>query len=249
MTIDELMHGYLRRLGLATRPAPTRSSLDALVRAHLQTVPFENLDIVDGLRPELTTAAVLHKLVMRGRGGFCYELNEAFGALLLHLGFEVRRIEARVWREDRRQYGPSYDHLALLVTMPDGEWLTDVGFGDNNRTPMRLPADELTDLSGHYTLMPVSDTVWRLSRTDRPLYEMTLTGQPLSAFNSMFRYHQSSPDSLFAKGVICTLATANGRVTLSRDRLIVTDAGQRTEAVAADRERVLEQYFGIGKRT
>jgi N-hydroxyarylamine O-acetyltransferase len=247
MTDEELMGRYLQRLALPPRPTPSWRALCDLVSAHLHTVPFENLDIVDGLRPNLTTAGALHKVAIRRRGGFCYELNEAFGALLAHLGFLVRRIEARVWSEPQQKFGPPFDHLALIVNLPQGEYLTDVGFGDNNRKPMRLPQDALTDISGRYTLAQASEAVWLLSRSDRPLYELTLRAQPLAAFVPMYRYHQTSPDSLFAKGLICTRATAGGRVTLSRGRLIVVDGAHRTETTALDRDPALEQYFGIVK--
>lgn len=247
MSVDELMERYLQRLGFTSRPTPSWPALRALVNAHLRTVPFENLDIVNAQLPELTTAAVLRKVVLQRRGGFCYELNEAFGALLVHLGFSVKRIAARVWLEPQRRFGPPFDHLALVITLPEGEFLTDVGFGDNNRTPLRLPADVLTDISGQYALARTYDDVWLLRRSDRPLYELTLVAQPLSAFVPMYRYHQTSADSIFAKGLICTRATARGRVTLSRDRLIVVEDNSRTETVRADRDAVLEEHFGIAK--
>jgi N-hydroxyarylamine O-acetyltransferase len=247
MTNDELMGRYLQRLSVTLPPTPSWPALCTLVSAHLRTVPFENLDIVSGLQSELTTDGVLRKVVLQGRGGFCYELNEAFGALLAHLGFSVKRIEARVWLEPQRRFGPPFDHLALVITLPQGEFLTDVGFGDNNRTPLRFPADILRDISGEYSLAQASADRWLLTRSDRPLYEMTLSAQPLSAFVPMYRYHQTSPDSIFAKGLICTRATDRGRVTLSRDRLIVVEDSLRTENVSADCDDVMERYFGIAK--
>jgi N-hydroxyarylamine O-acetyltransferase len=247
MTSAPIMETYRQRLGVATDAAPSWATLCELVTRHLQIVPFENLDIIDHRPHALTTALVLHKVVNRRRGGFCYELNEAFGALLAHLGYRVKRIEARVWSEALQKFGAPFDHLALVVSLPEGEFLTDVGFGDNNRRPLRLPRDTVTDISGIYALTPVSDERWLLSRADRPLYEMTLDEQPLSAFEPMHRHHQNSPDSMFTKGLICTRATASGRITLSRDRLIIVNGGARTECVAADRDRALEQYFGITK--
>ncbi len=241
------MERYLQRLGVRSHDAPSWPMLCELVSAHLQAVPFENLDIVAGVCTPLTTSGVLDKVIERGRGGFCYELNEAFGALLSSLGFRIRRIEARVWLEQQTRFGPPYDHLALVVSLPEGEFLTDVGFGDNNRTPLRFPADTLEDVSGRYSLTQVTDTVWLLSRSDRPLYEMTLGAQPLAAFVPMHRYHQTSPESIFARGLICTRATAGGRITLSRDRLIVVDAGVRSETCVADLDSVLARYFGIMK--
>jgi N-hydroxyarylamine O-acetyltransferase len=245
MTNEALMGCYLERLGFAQRPAVSRQALSELVIRHVQIVPFENLDNLLGVRSDLTTAAVLHKVAVRRRGGFCYELNEAFGALLTFLGFTVRRIEARVWTQPQGEFGPSFDHLALVITLPEGEFLTDVGFGDNNRTPMRLPGDTASDVSGRYTLTRASDDIWLLSRSDRPLYEMTLGAQSLAAFAPMYRFHRTSPDSIFAKGLICTRATAIGRITLSRDRLIIVDGANRTETVKPDCDLALEEYFGI----
>jgi len=245
MTGAALMQGYLERLGLAAPPPASWQGLKLLVAQHLQNIPFENLDVMAGLPGELTTAATLHKIVVRRRGGFCYELNEAFGALLAHAGFSARRIEARVWSEPKRKYGPPFDHLALVVSLPQGEFLTDVGFGDSNRTPLRFPEDSLTDVSGTYTLEQASAERWLLSRGDRPLYEMTLATQTLEAFNPMYRFHKTSPESGFSKGLICTRATQNGRITLSAERLTITEDLQRRELVGPNQESALKQYFGI----
>ncbi len=241
------MQRYLKRLGLPKPPAPTWDALRDLTARHLQTIPFENLDVMAGLRSDLTTAGVLHKVVVRHRGGFCYELNEAFAALLAHAGFTVSRIEARVWSPARQGFGPPFDHLALVVKLPEGNFLTDVGFGDNNRTPMCLPRDSVADVSGHYSLERISTDVWLLARPDRPLYEMTLAPQPLEAFVPMYRFHQTSPESFFGKGLICTRATVNGRITLNGERLSIIEGTNRGESVAENRDHALEHYFGITK--
>jgi N-hydroxyarylamine O-acetyltransferase len=245
MIDSALMQRYLQRLEAEVFDAPSLYILRDLMTRHLQTVPFENLDIVARLSPPLSTAGVLDKVVTRRRGGICYELNEAFSALLMHLGFAVRRIEARVWIEPQQKFGAPFDHLVLIVSLPEGEFLVDVGFGDGNRTPLRLPEDTLTDISGTYSLTQTSALVWLLSRAERPLYEMLLEGQPLAAFEPMYRYHQSSPESVFSKGLICTKATPSGRVTLSRDRLIIVEGAKRTEIQVSNRARVLEEYFGL----
>jgi N-hydroxyarylamine O-acetyltransferase len=245
MNDTALMERYLQRLDAKVYDAPSLHALRDLMTRHLQTVPFENLDIVNGRRQPLSTGGVLEKIVIRRRGGFCYELNEAFGALLTHLGFTVRRVDARVWSEARRAFGAPFDHLALIVSLPEGEFLVDVGFGDNNRTPMRLPEDTLTDISGTYSLAQAAGENWLLSRSGIPLYQLELKEQPLSAYEPMYRHHQSSPESVFSKGLICTKATPFGRITLSRDRLIIVDGGKRTETEISDRDAALAQYFGI----
>jgi N-hydroxyarylamine O-acetyltransferase len=244
--VSDVFAVYLRRLGMVARPMPALATVAELMARHMRTVPFENLDIVAGTPRRLSTDTALRKVAADCRGGFCYELNEAFRALLDHLGFTVRRIEARVWQAVAQQFGAPFDHLALVVSLPEGEFLVDVGFGDSNRVPMRLPEDQVRDISGEYRLSPVRDGQVCLSSQSQPLYEMTLAEQPLHAFASMCRYHQSSPDSIFSKGLICTRATETGRITLSGNRLTIVDGECRTETVATNVSAVLNEHFGIG---
>lgn len=245
MNDDELMRRYLRRLGVQEILAADRDTLQRLMAAHLEAIPFENLDVLAGSRSPLSSESVLHKVAVRGRGGFCYELNEAFRMLLAWLGFAVRRVEARVWVAPQRQFGPPFDHLALLVDLPEGEFLVDVGFGDNNRSPMRLPEDSLSDVSGRYTLSRSSQGLWLLARQDRLLYELTLEPRELAEFDGMYRFHQSSPESIFSKGLICTRATPTGRITLSDTTLTITEGSRRAESVVTDHDQALQHYFGI----
>ncbi len=236
---------YLHRLAVAARRPPGLAALRDLVSRHLERVPFENLDIVAGVERSLATAAVVQKVALEGRGGFCYELNEAFRWLLSDLGYTVRRIEARVWQADAQRFGAPFDHLALVVTLPEGDFLVDVGFGDGQRLPLRLPRDRLEDVSGRYSLEPLAGGFWRLSSQYRVLYDMTVTAQSLAAFEPMYRHHRSSPESPFSRGLICTRATPSGRITLTSRRLSITTGGQRVESDVDDVTAALREHFSI----
>src|SRR5690242_9646293 len=122
------VRAYLDRIGYSGGIEATAENLRALHRAHLLTVPFENLDISVGRKIVVDQEAILKKIVELRRGGFCYELNGAFAALLRALGFRVTLLSARVARESGDE-GPEFDHLALLVDLED-PWLADVGFGE-----------------------------------------------------------------------------------------------------------------------
>ncbi len=135
---DKELAAYLDRIG-AGRPAKAdTAALRSLHRAHLLTVPFENLSIHLGEPISLEPGELIDKIVTRRRGGFCYELNGAFALLLGALGFDVRLLAARVFGDGR--LGPPFDHLALLVrtTGRDGPWLADVGFGSHSESPLRF---------------------------------------------------------------------------------------------------------------
>ncbi|MFI1765969.1 arylamine N-acetyltransferase [Streptomyces sp. NPDC020800] len=127
---------YLRRLGAARPQQPTAEALRELHLRHLLTIPFENLSIHLGEEIVLEEKRLLDKLVEARRGGFCYELNGAFGALLAALGYEVELLAGRVYGDEGR-LGIPYDHLALRVRTADGgDWLADVGFGAHSHFPL-----------------------------------------------------------------------------------------------------------------
>ena len=143
---DTTARAYLERIGASRPVTPTLETLATLMQAHLATVPFENLSIHLGEPIDLTEEALMEKLVSRRRGGFCYELNGGFAALLRHLGFEVTLHAARVHTTDG--LGPPYDHLTLRVDL-DEPWLVDVGFGKFVARPVPLTVGEThTDPAG-----------------------------------------------------------------------------------------------------
>jgi len=118
---------YLARIHYSGATEAHAEILSALHRAHMVAVPFENLDIHLGRKITVDEAAILNKVVALRRGGFCYELNGAFAALLRALGFQVTLLSARVARANGDE-GPEFDHLTLRVDFED-PWLADVGFG------------------------------------------------------------------------------------------------------------------------
>jgi arylamine N-acetyltransferase len=134
---------YLRRVGLhdlavATLPPPTLAVLQGLQAAHVEAVPFENVDVNALHRPISVSADhAIDKILHQRRGGFCFELNVAFGTLLSTLGFEVEWLSARIWRP-ADGFGPTNTHIALAVRACDAEgcFLVDVGNGNAASIPV-----------------------------------------------------------------------------------------------------------------
>jgi N-hydroxyarylamine O-acetyltransferase len=238
---------YLGRIGYTGSTEPTAETLRALQRAHLFTVPFENLDI--GLKRVIPCdeQAAVRKIVERRRGGFCYEMNGAFAWLLRELGYRVTLLSARVARPDGT-LGPEHDHLTLRVDL-DEPWLADVGFGDSFVDPLRLaPGIEqeryrITEEGGALRVEKShGDQSWRRE------YAFTLQPRDLGEFSEMCRFHQTSPESHFTRKRICTLARPDGRITLADLKWIETRAGKREERqLSGEREwrEVLQREFGV----
>jgi N-hydroxyarylamine O-acetyltransferase len=242
---------YLARILYAGPTQANAETLRALHRAHLVAVPFENLDIHLGLKITIDEAAILNKVVVLRRGGFCYELNGAFAALLRALGFQVTLLSARVARANGDE-GPEFDNLTLRVDLNE-PWLADVGFGESFLEPLLLEAGkDQRDPTGRYRLLAqgerlrmekfVSDGSWR------PQYSFSLQPRQLEEFAGMCRYHQTSPESSFTQKRICSRATPDGRITLSEMKLITTSEGAREErSLSSEKEwnSTLREKFGI----
>jgi N-hydroxyarylamine O-acetyltransferase len=127
---------YLRRIGYSGSLDVNEATLTALYRAHLGSVAFENLDIFLTGRVSVELADIQEKIVVRGRGGYCYEQAQLFGAVLERLGFGVDRLLARVGPDG----GPARPrtHLTLRARAGTGVWLADIGFGSSPPAPLSL---------------------------------------------------------------------------------------------------------------
>ena len=246
------IQAYLDRIGYRGPLTPTAETLRALQVAHLQAVPFENLSIHARQPIVLDDESLFDKVVSRRRGGFCYELNGLFAALLRALGFRVSMLSAAVARGDGT-FGPEFDHMALLVSLEEC-WLADVGFGDSFRDPLRLDergeqregkrAFRIDEDGEHLLLLrrEAAEQPWQ------PQYRFTLQPHEFPDYAGMCHFHQTSPESHFTRQTLCSLATADGRVTLSGMKLITTRGGERHERVLESEEEraaLLRDRFGV----
>lgn len=240
--------GYLARIG---HGGPVRVDTDTLValhRAHLATVPYENIDIQLGRPVSLDPAALADKIVRRRRGGFCFELNGAFGLLLREIGFTVRFVRCAV-HADRDGPAAWGNHLALLVSTPDGWLLADVGFGDGFLSPLPLaigtyPQGPLTyqmrrDLSGTWRMVhhPAGTVAGYEFRTD-PL--------ALGDFADRCAELATSPGSSYVRTLVVQQPYADhARALRARTLLRLSPAGTR-QVTLSGRDELAATLTGFG---
>ncbi len=246
---------YLERIDYRGPRAPTAETLRGLHVAHLLAVPFENLSIHAGETVVLQDRPLFEKVVAHMRGGFCYELNGLFAALLGELGFRVEMLSAAVARREGG-FGPEFDHMALLVTLEE-RWLADVGFGDSFVEPLLVDVRAgQTQAAGSFRIEEEEGGRLVLLRSDaagawEPQYRFGLEPHAYEDYAEMCRFHQTSPESHFTRGRVCSRLTPEGRVTLSGSRLITTRGGERIERELADEaecDAALLEHFRIEMR-
>jgi N-hydroxyarylamine O-acetyltransferase len=136
MSLTFNLPAYLERIRLPARPTLDHHGLAAVQRAHRLAIPFENLDVALGRGIDISADAVFGKLVIAGRGGYCFEQNRVFLDALHALGFEARPLLARVWLN--AESVPPKTHTLSLVTIDGQPWIADPGFGGSYAPPMPL---------------------------------------------------------------------------------------------------------------
>ncbi|NUP02195.1 MAG: arylamine N-acetyltransferase, partial [Nonomuraea sp.] len=241
---------YLDRFGAARPVPPDVQGLRTLQLAHLRAVPFENLSIHLGEPVSLDHDALFDKLVTRRRGGFCYEQNGLFAALLTALGYRVTLLAARVFGGGR--LGPLFDHLALRVDL-DEPWLVDVGFGEFADEPLRLDErGEQKDPAGVFQIVPAPGDFGDFGDLDVlrdgvQSYRLAARPYELADFAPTCWWHSTSPESHFTRSPVCSMRTADGRTTISGRKLIVTRQGERTERILNENELLPAylEHFGV----
>lgn len=246
---------YLRRIGIENSGiSPTIENLKNLQRRHLLTTPFENLDIHWKRQILLDTARFYEKIVEEKRGGFCYELNGLFNELLSSLGYQTRLVSARV-SKGNGDFGQEFDHLAIVVTFGDKEYLADVGFGAFSAEPLLIDFEiEQKDANGTFALRKYDEDYLEVAKKDGDAWQSEYIfkpfGRALSEFAGMCEFHQTSPESHFTRGKICSLMLENGRKTLTGKAFIETKNGEKSETEISSEDEfytVLAREFRIEK--
>jgi len=250
--MNDFIKKYLRRINFNGQPKADLETLFALHRQHLYSIPFENMDIHLKRKIILDGKLLEQKLIDNRRGGFCYELNGLFYLLLKKIGFDVKMISACVYNSAGIA-GPDFDHMALIVKL-ENQWLADIGFGDNFLKPLQMVVDKTQkDFYGYFQIIRLDDTHLKLQWSEdgnkfEDQYLFTLQERNLADFNNMCNYHQTSTESHFTQKKVCTIATKNGRITLSDNNLTFTENGQKIKKdIKSELEfkRYLVKYFEI----
>lgn len=228
------------------------TTLHGLTRAHVQRIAFENMDVLLGQTPAIDETSVFDKLVLKRRGGYCFEQNRLLKAVLRTLGFDVTPLGARVrLRTSDRSVMPGRTHLLLQVKLNDALWITDVGFGGYSLTQALQVQSGLVQDTPHGLRRLMNDEGrWfhQVCKLDEwiDVYELDL--QPMYPRDQIIAnwYTSTHVDSQFVDNLTIALACHDGsRVSLYNNLLRRTQADGNTEIQALAREEILATLCDI----
>jgi N-hydroxyarylamine O-acetyltransferase len=249
------LDAYFARIGYAGPRDANLATLRALHALHPQAIAFENLDALLGRPIPLDIGALERKLVRERRGGWCFEHNLLFAAVLEALGFAVRRLAARVlWNAAPGALTPR-SHMLLAVEIDGATWIADVGFGGLTLTaPLCLALDieqptpherfRLSkDVEEHFVLQAEAQGEWQ------PLYRFELQRQFLADYEVSNWYLSHHPRSHFVNGLMAARAGSGLRHALRDNRFTLHRLGAEPERrcldSAAELRAVLEGAFAL----
>lgn len=243
---------YYRRLGV-DRPSLDADGLRRLQSAQMDAVTFENIDPLLGIVPDVSLEGIFDKIVERGRGGYCFELNTLFGAALAETGFEASRVMARV--RNGAPQGANRSHLAWIVTIGGEEWLADTGFGGSGTSiPLPLASrDVLEAPTGRYRFTEdaaagelvlerqTPDGWYSLFGFDR----VPVRAADIEAANFVTARWEKAP---FPSNLMLSRHTADGRISLLNTALRIENRDgvkKRTIASPEEMQSVLAEDFAL----
>ncbi len=242
---------YLARIGISSDipRVPTYEFLKELQLAHLYSVPYENIDIINGVPINLEIEKIYEKIVVGRRGGWCFELNCLFSALLFELGFNTKNYLARFWRGEEGI--PIHRHRVTAVFVNGKTYISDVGIGSvSPRIPLLLEPGLVQEYFGEsYRFEKEADFGWVLyefrhgvweryfSFTDEPHYDADFV-----AISYFCEHHFTSK---FNKSYIVALKTKTGRKCVDGHDFKEFSGNEliRTEENMSE-ERTRELFFG-----
>lgn len=196
-----IFDAYLRRLGMPDPGAPSTEGLFALQRAHLERVPYENIDIYLGRPPGIGPELSVRRFAA-GHGGYCFHLNGAFAALLEHLGYDVTRHVGGVYEETGAQE-VNGNHLALTVRVDGEAYLVDAGLGDGPHEPLPLREGAYEQGGFSYRLAPLAGPLegWSYFNPGSPFPMMNFRSAPagMDEFDAEHLRLSTAEDSPFVR--------------------------------------------------
>jgi N-hydroxyarylamine O-acetyltransferase len=242
---------YLARIGYEGSLDPTPLSLNALHFAHVSSIPFENLDIVLGRSISLDLGDLQTKLVTSRRGGYCFEQNALFAAVLESLGFNVRRLAARV-RFGTAQIRPRL-HMLLEVEVDGEPYLADVGFGCSGPLwPLALNEVGVQQQgSWAFRVNREGDSIVLQSHELDDwldLYAFTRELQDPVDYEPGNHWTSTHPDSPFVRGIVVQKGTPISRLILRDRELTEVTPDQSTSEILHDDQALLDvlaNRFGL----
>ncbi len=251
---NEQINKYFRRIGLnydISSFKPDLNSLNKIQYAHVTSVPYENIDILNNIPLNFNIESLYEKIILKNRGGYCFEINCLYSDLLKSLGYNTKNYMARYLRNETAI--PMRRHRVMVVKLPEGEFLCDAGIGDRAARIPVLLSDTPQDQYGEtYKIIKepfFGNVLYDLYKGEwKRHFSFTEEEQLDIDYIMPSFYCEKHPDSPFNKSYIVSIKTENGRMTLDGmtakifdNKTVISETIENEDGI----KKILSERFNI----
>lgn len=233
---------------------PTLEALNYYIKQYMLTVPFENINVQNGVPISVDIDDLYDKIINQHRGGFCYEMNHFFGTYLDAKGFTVYRMSATV-HQPGGTFSPDGSHMSLVVPIEGVNYVADVGFGDLPLQALPItnldPTQPVTDITGEFRAISENEATYKVQKLENDewvtRYQAYNAPKQVSDFSDMIEYNSSNPESIFVQQLIVTKPQTYGRATMSFNHLTLSKPSnkEKSEVTSNNYRKILKDYFNL----
>ncbi len=227
--------------------------LNQLIHQYVYKVPFENINVQNKVPIATDEDDLFNKIVVEGRGGYCYEMNTFFKSYLTAKGFTAYNVAATI--KTPKGWTRKGTHMTTIIEINNRQYVADVGFGDFADQAVPISTDEHSEAihanTGTFRAVYVDDTriaAQKLKDNEwDTVYEADVTPRKLEDFEEHMEYNQHNEDSIFVKQLLITMPKSYGRATMNSNKLTLTKHGKKiTVPVNKDNYKaLLKDYFNL----
>jgi N-hydroxyarylamine O-acetyltransferase len=254
---------FRARIGLNDDGRPlTFDQLGSVLERIALAIPFENLAIIESRYAPISKEQLANKVLDRGEGGLCYELNSLLYYFLLENGMDAKLVSGVVYNHERQQFpATGRTHVTILVRHESRTYLVDTGFGSNlPLRPVPLTGETVSSWNGEFRIVRTKSELgnYRFEMKLKHKHDDWMLGYVFDTeriipddteLNAIQRIIAEHPDTPFNKARLTTRVTERGTVTLTQESLTEWLDGVMTKTVVDNDSKyreLLKDYFGLG---
>ncbi|MBT2655425.1 arylamine N-acetyltransferase [Bacillus sp. ISL-18] len=253
---------FYERIGLSQGHPITFDTLATVLEKTAQTIPFENLCIIEKNTNKITKSNLVNKILVRKEGGICYELNSLLYFYLIENGFDAFLTRGVVFNQAKQEFQDlGRTHVTILVNYEGVIYVVDTGFGGNlPLRPVPLTGESVTSHNGEFRVRKLDtkygdyvlemklrhkDTEWKIGYA----FDSRNRIDDVTEFNEIQSIIAEHPESPFNKGPLLTRLTSKGNITLTNSTRTEWKDGMVSKELIEDErfKQLAKQHFGIEK--
>ncbi|NLC28715.1 MAG: arylamine N-acetyltransferase [Campylobacteraceae bacterium] len=241
----EILKNYLNALKI-DHEIKTLEDIEKLIRAHLRTLSFSNSRILLKEEMSLDLNSIYENIVIKKRGGYCFEHNKLMYEVLKGLGFNVTHYLARVL--NNRDAIPPKTHRFTLLDFDKKRYLVDVGVGHRSPSVPVLFGDKpsMTHLGAEYKIVELEDKTFAMQLTEENGPFMIIKFDLNRCYESDFEmghfYAHKNPNAVFVNNFVSSIIQDSAIYSLVNNRYFIFYKSSKEE-IEIQSSKQLEQIM------